>query len=180
MELDVFSARFDLQEVLPSTIRYYGHDDLGDAPDLHRWRASWECSSMGMGYPDCIVLSAHPVVKLTPMGAWIAQHAYRKATKQPWEDGAPGYVWNTYGTKGRFVLNGSGMSWAKLTQEEAIASLAYRMECWARRMVHDYRRVVAAVDTMERIRPDFAVKISQSRHSIAVIKSEQISYAPPS
>ena len=178
MELDVFSERFDLQEVLPTKIKYYWHDDLGDAPDLHRWRASWE--NNGMGYPDCIVLSAHPVVKLTPMGAWIAQHAYREATKQPWEDGAPGYAWNTYGTKGRFVLNGSGMSWAKLTQEEAIASIAYRMECWARRMVNDYRRVVAAVDTMERIRPDFAAKIGRSRQSIAAIKSEQISYAPPS
>ena len=177
MELDAFTSFGALTEVLPTEVRYYGHSDLGDAPDLHRWRATWENGDEG--YPDCIVLQAHPVIKLTPMGAWVAQHAYRGATKQPWEDGAPGYVWNTFGSKGRLVLNGSGMSWAKLTQEEAIASLAYRMECWARRMVHDYRRVVAAVDTMERIRPDFAIKISKSRMSLAAIKAEQTSYAPP-
>jgi hypothetical protein len=172
-----FSEVDTLTKVYPTDIRYYGHDDLGDAPELHRWRASWEndCD----GYPDCIALTAHPVVKLTPKGAWVAQHAYREATKQPWEQGAPGYVWNTFGTKGRFVLNGSGMSWAKLTQEEAIAAIAYRMECWARRMVHDYRRAVAAVDTLERIRSDFSIKISRSRMSLATIKSEQITYAPP-
>lgn len=177
MELDAFLG-VTLTKVPPKEIRKYGYDDLGDAPDLHRWRATWE--NGGEGYPDCIVLQAHPVIKLTPMGAWVAEHAYREATKQPWEDGAPGYVWNTLGTEGRFVLNGSGMSWAKLTQEEAIASLAYRMECWARRMVNDYRRVVAAVDTMERIRPDFATKISRARLSLATIKSEQITYAPKS
>lgn len=165
-----FSEVDTLTKVFPTAIRYYWHDDLGDNPDLHRWRASWENDSDG--YPDCIVLQAHPVVKLTPKGAWVAQHAYR-------DKNASGYVWNTYGTKGRFVLNGSRMSWAKLTQEEAIASLSYRMECWARRIVNDYRRVVAAVDTLERIRPDFAIKISKSRMSLATIKAEQIAYAPP-
>lgn len=174
MELAAFSG-VTLTKIQQQEIRKYAHDDLGDAPDLHRWRAYWENGEENL--PDCIVLQAHPVIKLTPMGAWVAQHAYREAKKQPWEEGAPGYVWNTFGTKGRFVLNGSGMSWAKLTQEDAIASLAYRMECWARRMVDDYRRIVAAVDTMERIRPDFAVKISKARMSLATIKSEQITYA---
>lgn len=176
MELDAFS-QITLTKILPKEVRKYGHDDLGDAPGLHRWRATWENGAEG--YPDCIVLQAHPVIKLTPMGAWVAQHAYREATKQPWEEGAPGLEWVTFGNKGRFVVNGSGMSWAKLTREEAIASLAYRMETWARRMVHDYRRVIAAVDTMERIRPDFAAKINRARMSLAEIKAQQTHYAPP-
>lgn len=168
MDLE-FSDGVTLKKVLPTAISYYGHDDLGDKPDLHRWRASWENDSDG--YPECILLQAHPVVKLTPKGAWVAQHAYRDSNSH-------GYVWNTFGTKGRFVLNGSGMSWAKLTQEEAVSAIAYRMECWARRMVHDFQRVVAAVDTLERIRPDFAMKISRSRMSMATIKSEQITSSP--
>lgn len=179
MEIDAFEmfAPFSMSRVMPTEIRHYGHDDLGDAPDSHRWRASWDKNYDG--YPECIILTAHPVLRTTPKGAWIAQHSYREATKQPWEDGAPGLEWVTFGTKGRFVLNGSGMSWAKMTREEAIASLAYRMERWAQKIVHDYRRVVAAVDTMERIRPDFAIKISKARMSLATVKAEHTSYEPP-
>ena len=40
MELDAFTSFGAFTEVLPTEVRYYGHSDLGDAPDLHRWRAA--------------------------------------------------------------------------------------------------------------------------------------------
>lgn len=171
---EVIGGSVRLEKAHKTHVVYWGDEDLGDQSNLHRWRASW--SNDSDGYPDEIVLQAHPVIKLTPKGAWVAEYASRQATKKPWEDGAPAYEWDTFGSKGRFVMNGSGSSWAKMTREEAVASLAYRMVNWANRMVHDYRRLVSAVDTMERIRPDFQQKITNARDAIKAIKREQTTY----
>ena len=129
------------------------HSDLGDEPDKHRWRASWVTAwdeSLICG----IQLDAYPVLRLTPTGAWIDPVAMRQATKQPWEDGAPGMEWITHLGHKRWVGNVSGSAWAKRTKEDAILSIAIRLTRWAQKCANDHARAMAAVETLRVLRPD--------------------------
>ena len=145
---------FGMIESVPS-ISSFGYDDLGDNPTTHRWRAQWATDG------DGIWLVAFPVIKLTPCGAWINEHSYREASKQPWEEGAPAMEWSPYleGMKKRFIHNNSGQGWAKPTKEEALHSLAIRLCRWTNNIRREVDRARAAAETLRKLRPqeaDFA------------------------
>lgn len=55
----------------------------------------------------------------------------------------------------RFVNDGSGQAWAKPTQEEALQSLAIRLCRWAQNAHWNMKRVQAAADVLEKLRPDW-------------------------
>ena len=145
---------FGLVKSVPS-ISSFGYEDLGDDPTTHRWRAQWETDGDGISLVD------FPVIKLTPCGAWINEHSFREATKQPWEEGAPDKQWVPYreGMKKRFVHNNSGQAWAKPTKEEALHSLAIRLCRWTDNIRREVDRARAAAETLRKLRPqekDFA------------------------
>lgn len=141
--------------------------DLDDAPDQHRWRAHWlPIDSSYTRYPHRIRLEAYPVHKLTPCGAWIAKNAYREATKQPWEDGAPGYEWRYDADDVRWVGNRSGMSFAKPTRAAALRSLCYRLMRWGSRTQNDMRHILSAIEGAEALCPDHAWCVNSARSSL--------------
>lgn len=137
------------------TIDKWGVQDLGDDPAKHRWRAQWFPGDAS-GEVGGISLQAYPVIRLTPAGAWIDTCAYRQATKQPWEEGAPALEWVTSKTRSchRWVGNESGQAWAKPTMELAIQSIAVRLERWTARIASDRIRAMSAVVALKQLRPD--------------------------
>jgi len=141
-------------------IHCYGFEDLGDNPLLHRWRATWEADGSG------IWMQAMPVIRNTPTGAWIARHAYREATKQPWEDGAPAKEWNYDPNFKRWVSNKSGASYAKPTKEEAIKSLAIRLTRWTCRIKAEYDRAMIATGTLKALCPEFSSYAETSKKNL--------------
>jgi hypothetical protein len=120
-----------------------------DDPDRIRWRATWH-RSYNTGLPVGIELTPYPVVRKTPCGAWVDPHAYRQATKQPWEDGAPGNEWLLSDKKlWKFVHDSSGSAWAKPTRAAALRSLGVRLTRWSSAVRRDVERVNAACDVAE-------------------------------
>lgn len=119
------------------------HPQLGDDPTKHRWRAQWDRDYDTM--PVGIRLTAYPVIALTEMGAWIDPDGYFHRGE-----------WHFFGEplrhpRKRLVMNGSGASWAKLTKEEALSSLAYRLKRWAqktRREMNAVERAIAVADSL--------------------------------
>jgi hypothetical protein len=157
---------------LDPSVTKWSYEDLGDAPEAHRWRAWW---APGDGNIEVggIELRAYPVLKQTPGGVWINSEGYRDSTKQPWEEGAPAMQWVPFDEtwmKKRFILNGSASAWAKPTQEEAIHSLAVRLSRWSNHVARDRRRVLAAANVLEKLRPEYQ---SYVQHARVVIKGEQ-------
>jgi hypothetical protein len=137
---------------------YFGPEDLGDHPHLHRWRARW--SFAHTGECDGIYLSAHPVLKATPCGVWINEDGYMEATKQPWEEGAPAKEWvpfNPQWMKKRFVQDKSGQGWAKPTREEALHSLAIRLTRWTQNIARENDKAASAAQVLNKLRPMDAV-----------------------
>lgn len=139
----------------PATITVFGFDDLGDDPSRHRWRAHWAPGDLANEVSG-IYLQAYPVVRLTKKGAWIDTLSYRQATKQPWEDGAPSLEWVISESKSahRFIVDGSGSSWAKPTRDDAIRSIAIRLERWTRKLANEHKRAMSAVLGLRHVRPD--------------------------
>jgi hypothetical protein len=135
----------DAPRILDAYREFEGVDD----PDRIRWRATWH-RDYGTGLPVGIELTPYPVARKTPCGAWVDPHAYRQATKQPWEDGAPGYEW-LLSDKGlwKFVHDGSGSAWAKPTRAAALRSLGIRLCRWSSAVRRDVERVNAACDVAE-------------------------------
>lgn len=147
---------FDRVTVTPelATRVGYGMADLGDNPDTHRWRAWWATS-----YDNIVTgveLLAYPVTGLTPSGAWIDTIAGRQASKQPWEEGAPGYEWAFYAAprKDKWMANGSGSAWAKPTRDEAVRSLAVRLTRWTGHLARDVKRARQCAEALAKLRPD--------------------------
>lgn len=140
------------------TISKWGFEDLGDAPALHRWRAGWVTEQLRAGPSVAgIQLRAYPVIKTNPESVWIDEWADRQATKQPWEEGAPGMEWVAYEAKPvkkRLLHSGSGSAWAKPTQEEAIHSLAVRLTRWASHIALDVQKARSAAEALEKLRPN--------------------------
>lgn len=122
------------------------HDDLGDDPNSHRWRAYWERDYDGT--ITGIELVPYPVVKLTPQGAQIDPRAWRE-----WQ--TAGRVWHLTGDK-RFVTNTGDQAWAKPTKERALHSVAVRLERWARQIRRNYAAVQQAAEVLGQLRPDDA------------------------
>ena len=138
-KIDGLSVEFE-----PS-ITKWGYQHLDDAPDLHRWRASWAPSDMD-NVVGGIMLAAYPVIKSTKCGAWINKDGYLS-----------GNVWEEFDEKWMrkvFVHNNSNKSWVKPTQDEAIRSLAVRLDRWATHVRRDVERIRGAADVLARLRPD--------------------------
>lgn len=69
----------------PKIVRAYNHDDLGDDPANHRWRASWYGTYGQYGGSDKVIgilLAAYPVLKVTACGAWIGKNSCRERLGQ--------------------------------------------------------------------------------------------------
>jgi hypothetical protein len=138
-------------ELNPAPAITYGWEELSetDAPNEIRWRARWD-SNYSTALPGGIFMECYPVVRKTYYGAWIDPHAYRQATKQPWEEGAPAYEWVlSHPSLHRFVYDKSGASWAKPTRALALHSLGIRLTRWSAKVRRDTQRVNAACDVAE-------------------------------
>lgn len=151
---------FSLELTKVPTIHCYGYDDLGDDPLSHRWRATWEQDGFG------IWLQAYPVIRTTPTGVWIAKHAYRQATKQPWEDGAPANEWVYRAEERRWISNKSGASYAKPTKDDAIKSLAIRLTRWTCRIKAEYDRAMSAAETLASLRPELSLYADTAKKNL--------------
>lgn len=153
--MDDFFRLYGLSVQMEPSITKWGFEDLGDEPELHRWRAWWVTDSNSL--VSGIELHAYPVIKTNPQSVWIDEWADRQATKQPWEEGAPGNEWDVYegrSMKKRLLHNNSGSAWAKPTQEEAIRSLAIRLTRWANHLARDVEKARSAADALEKLRPN--------------------------
>lgn len=138
MMIDIFNNRV---EEKPRLI-YFPHDAdtlFPDDPDQYRWRATWD--DWFPENPTGIILMPYPVLKKTKHGAWIDHHAY-------WSG-----EWVLTGHK-RFVVDGSNSSWAKLTKEAAIYSLAHRLVGWSSNVAKAHKRVVAASHALWTLFPE--------------------------
>lgn len=135
----------------PAIVFDYGCQNIGDKPHLHRWRAWWD---YGMNEEVTnIRLSAYPVIKLTPQGAWIDPFASAM----------------THGALSggkRIVFNGCRASWAKETQEDAIKSLAVRLSRWSRHIANDRRKALEAATVLEALRPDLPSYVQSVRGNL--------------
>ena len=150
-------------------ITKWSFEDLGDEPDKHRWRAWWALSDVN-GTTGGIELRAYPVIKVNPASVWIDEFAYRQATKQPWEEGAPGMEWVGYKgkpVKKRLLHNGAGSAWAKPTQDEAIHSLAIRLCRWTNKLRNEIERAESAAKALEQLRPDLSWASEKARKNLA-------------
>ena len=132
------------------------HDVLGDDPTKHRWRATWE-REYNTTMPIGIRLTAYPVVSLTEYGAWIDPDGYFHRGE-----------WEFYGLpvkhpRKRLVMNGSGSSWAKLTKDEALSSLAYRLKRWAQKTRREMNAVERAIAVADLLLPDYQRHIKEAK-----------------
>jgi hypothetical protein len=125
-------------------ITKYGYECFGDNPANHRWRAWWASGTGDWRDGLGIELRCYPVVKSTSAGAWVAPHAY-------WN----GENWKHI-SAAKWVKNGSGSSWAKQTQDDAIRSIAIRLDRWAEIQLHQVHKLKAAAVTLQKLRPDLA------------------------
>jgi hypothetical protein len=130
-------------EIAPKIYKGYNMDNLGDVPDLHRWRARW--SNSGDGVVTGIELVAHPVVSVTRCGAWVDPNAWCERQRD-------GLAWHLSGEK-RWVSNDGGQAWAKPTQEAALYSIAVRLHRWSQKLYHETRRLREAAEVLKVLRP---------------------------
>jgi hypothetical protein len=130
----------------PCIVDAYREFEGVDDPDHIRWRATWH-RHWDTGLPVGIELTPYPVARKTPCGAWVDPVAFRQATKQPWEDGAPANEWLLSDKRlWKFVHDRSGSAWAKPTRAEALYSLGVRLTRWSAKVRRDVERVNAACD----------------------------------
>jgi len=130
-------------EIAPKIYKDFNQDDLGDAPDTHRWRAWWSDADNCV---DGIRLVAYPVLSVTPKGAWIDPDAWR-------ERRTDGLGWNVSTLRKRWVSNDGGQAWAKPTQEDALISIAVRLHRWSQNLYHETQRLHAAAEVLKVLRP---------------------------
>ena len=135
----------------PAIVHAHICENLGDFPDRHRWRATWYDTAddeQGGHRVIGILLTAYPVVKLTPCGAWIDSHAYRHRLALEVE-------WDCSDTQ-QWVSNNSGASFAKPTQEDALHSIAYRLMRWRQKTIRDVKRLREAAAVCKAVLPQHA------------------------
>jgi hypothetical protein len=127
---------------------WYTPNELGDVPDSHRWRAQW-FRGVYDGDPVGIIVQAHPVLRLTPKGAWI----------YPYGDVGNVFFANDRQQRlvRRWVSNDGSSAWAKPTREEALHSLAVRLERWATHVRDDLDKILESADAIERLVPELAL-----------------------
>ncbi len=164
-----FLRLFESLDTTP-VIRFYPEGIVNgrdDEPAKLRWRGHWDARSDDV---ISIAVQAYPVVRTTTCGAWIDPDAYVQATRQPWEEGAPGYDWVLSGTDLKWVSNDGSQAWAKQTREEAIFSLAVRLSRWAGRLHQERARCRAAAESLAILRPDLK---RFSREAMERLESEK-------
>ena len=106
----------------------------------------------GGGGGSRLFLQAFPVTKTTPQGAWIDTDAEADINLY---GTSPTLSWSTADWhRTRWVANGSGASWAKLTREEAILSAAIRLSRWARFIRNDADKALSRAASLRAFRPD--------------------------
>lgn len=113
-------------------------DEPPDSPDEYRWRAWWDSvndSVIGIRF------ERYPVLKKTPVGAWIDRHAWLHGT------------WTLSGDR-KWVSDMGGAAWAKPTKDEALRSIIIRYRKWASRLRSDVDYFRAAGNALKTIRPD--------------------------
>lgn len=148
--------RFDgLSVEMRPAITKWSFEDLGDDPSSHRWRAWWAQGDRPNEVAG-IELRAYPVIKQTTRGVWVDELAWRYCG-----------LWNFSSVGKRLVLNDSGQSWAKPTQELAIESLAIRLCRWSNRIASDVRRAKSAADALGKLRPDLADFCTTAQKNLA-------------
>lgn len=135
------------------------HPELGDDPATHRWRAQWD-TDYG-GDVRGITLTAYPVIKLTPQGAWVDHIAWPEYNRD-------GLGWHLTGEK-RWVSNTGGMAWAKPTQDIALNSIAIRLHRWAQKLHHDNVKIRQAIKVLMILRPEDA---HWAKHALETINVE--------
>lgn len=153
---DIFTFA-DPEPVEPRIIRAWRQEALGDNPDTHRWRATWfDTYSHGLSERGVIgiQLTAYPVIKPTPCGAWVDPHAYLDMV----QSAAVG--WRFSGQK-RWVANDSGAAFAKCTQDEALFSIAYRLMRWNQKIIRDVRRLREAGEVCRKLLPEIADRFTR-------------------
>ena len=146
--MDDFFRLDGMSVQMEPAITKWSFEDLGDEPDLHRWRAWWVTD--GNSLVSGIELRAYPVIKKNYASVWINADAYRERTREgkQWEPFDPKWM------KKRLLHNNSGSAWAKPTQEEAIHSLAVRLARWANHLARDVEKARSAADALEKLRPN--------------------------
>lgn len=153
---EVFNFDFEEDFIEPKIVHAYGHAELGDNPESHRWRASWYDTydqATGGSKVIGIALAAYPVLKLTECGAWIGKSSYRefrgKEITWPWTD------------ERRWVSNNSGASFAKPTQDQALHSVMYRLMRWHSKTMQDVRRLRSAGRVAHALLPELAERYAK-------------------
>lgn len=147
--LDFFDFHYDF--TVPQLLyepHHKEHGHLGDNPDTHRWRAFWE-DPITDGHACCITLRAVPVWKLTRFGAWIYPDGYGHWDGDQW-------VWELEHVSRdhcRLVMNFSGQSWAKMSQAEALKSLAVRLERHSLRLRHEVQNARIRAKALRQLQP---------------------------
>jgi hypothetical protein len=148
-------------EEVPS-ITKWGYEDLDDNPENHRWRAWWCSTSEGHTYG--IDLRAYPIYSRTDTGIWYPRNPYRRPIKD-------GYKWEYGEDDLHFCTNGSGQSWVKPTQEEAIESLAIRLTRWANYVQRSVIRVHSAASALATLRPEHKYLADVAKQRIETISN---------
>lgn len=142
----VILAPFTEKPKEPRAITFYPSENFEDDKSSLRWRASWnkhfDGSILGVD------VRCYPVVRETPCGAWIDQHAYRE-----WRDG--GWDWSQpYHDLLKWVSNDGGAAWAKPTKQEALYSLVYRHKRWSSRILNDICYFMEASEALAELFPE--------------------------
>lgn len=126
-------------------IRYAEFDD---DPSAIRWRAWWDSKGEII---RGIQVTAYPVLKVTPAGAWIDPHAYHHGE------------WVTLKNSKRWVSNDGGSAWAKPTKADAVASIAIRHKRWISHAYGDVGYLLAATYALEKLLPAFKEQCDLAR-----------------
>ena len=151
----LFDFSEDFKE--PKIVRAYNQDELDDNPSSHRWRASWYNTHSCLYHGREVVgiqMTAYPVVRATPCGAWIAQGAFRDRY-------GDSRLWTGLDHGVRWVSNQSGASFAKPTQELALHSIAYRLMRWRQKTVRDVKRLREAAFVCKALLPDLGERYAK-------------------
>lgn len=127
--------------------------DFPENPDLVRWRAWWDWDAYGETLHG-IELRCYPVIKVTPLGAWIACSSIHHGE------------WVLSGQK-RWVSNDGGQAWAKPTKADALFSIAYRFSRWGTRLSNDINRYMTVAHALTELMPNNEFRV---RDGVSIVR----------
>ena len=152
LNYDQVNIRSIQVQELPA-LMLFPYEELSDDPLTHYWRAEWYYP-FNDDSPVSIQLIAYGVYKTTMKGAWIDPTSWLNIGRYN-DDGSVVRKWN-FGDKynHKFVITGSRRSKFKPTKDEAIKSLAIRLNRRAGRAVREMRRLTSCAFAYETLFPD--------------------------